>query len=56
MYSVLNGGNIAKHTELYLVYLQFNLTFTGNAGCLKNSGTIVFQMLLCGKCYENVYT
>jgi hypothetical protein len=27
------------------------------AGCLKKkSFAIVFQMLLCGECYENVYT
>jgi hypothetical protein len=30
------------------------MTFTGNARCLKNSFTVVFQMLPCGECYENV--
>jgi hypothetical protein len=27
-----------------------------NTECLKKSFTMVFQMLLCGECYENVYT
>jgi hypothetical protein len=25
-------------------------------GCLKNNFTMVFQTLLCGECYENLYT
>jgi hypothetical protein len=32
------------------------MTFTGTAGCFKESFTIFYQMLLCGECYENVYT
>jgi hypothetical protein len=47
MYSVLNRHNVAQ---------RFNVTSTGNAGCLKNNFTMVFQMLLCDECYENVYT
>jgi hypothetical protein len=39
MYSVLNGHNVAEHTEFYLGWLQFNVNSTGNAGCLKNSFT-----------------
>jgi hypothetical protein len=39
----------------------FELDLTSNWLCtryrvLKKSFTMVFQMLLCGKCYENVYT
>jgi hypothetical protein len=54
MYSVLNCYNIAKHTEFYLGYLQFSMTFTGNAVRLKNIFTVVFQMLQLGDCYKNV--
>jgi hypothetical protein len=32
------------------------VTSNGNAGCFKKSFTMVFKMLLCGECYENVYT
>jgi hypothetical protein len=53
---VLNCHNVAKHTEFYLGYLRFIVTFTGNAGCFKRSFTMVFKILLCGECYENVYT
>jgi hypothetical protein len=56
MYSVLNSHNVEEHIEFYLGLLRFNVTFTGNAGCLKRSFTMVFQMLLCEGCYENVYT
>jgi hypothetical protein len=56
MYSVLNYHNIARHTEFYLGYLRFNVASTGNAGCFKKIFTMVFQMLLCGECHENVYT
>jgi hypothetical protein len=56
MYSVLTCHNIAKHTEIYVRYLWFNVNSTGNAEYLRKSLTVVFQMLLCGKCYENVYT
>jgi hypothetical protein len=49
MYGILNCHNVANHTEFYL-------TSSGNAGCLKNSFTMVLQMLLCIECYENVYT
>jgi hypothetical protein len=48
--------NVANHPEFCLGWLLFNVTFTGNAGCFKNNFTVVFQMLLCGECYENVYT
>jgi hypothetical protein len=27
-----------------------------NKGCFKKSFTVVFQMLLCGVCYENIST
>jgi hypothetical protein len=37
-------------------YLRFSVTPTGNEECFKKSFTIVFQMLLRGECYENVYT
>jgi hypothetical protein len=55
MNSVLNCHNVARHTKFYLGYVGFNVAFTGNAGCLKKS-FMVFQMLLCGECYENIYT
>jgi hypothetical protein len=32
------------------------VTSTGNAGHFKKNITMVFQMLLCGECYEKVYT
>jgi hypothetical protein len=42
MHSVLNCHDVAKHTELYLGYLRFNVTSNGNAGCFKKSFTMVF--------------
>jgi hypothetical protein len=33
-----------------------NVTSTRNAGCFKKGFTMLFKMLLCGECYENVYT
>jgi hypothetical protein len=35
--------------EMYHIYILY-------AGCLKKSPTIIFQMLLCGKCYESIDT
>jgi hypothetical protein len=46
--------NIAKHSDFYMELLRFKVTSTGNAGCFKKSFIIIFQMLLCGECYENV--
>jgi hypothetical protein len=51
-----NCHNVGKRTEFILEWLRFNLTSTSTAGCLKKPFTVVFQMLLCGECYENVYT
>jgi hypothetical protein len=56
MYSVLNCRDVAKYTEVYLEELRFNVTSTGNAGCSEKGFTMVFQMLLFGERYENVYT
>jgi hypothetical protein len=56
MHSVLSCHYVLKDTEFYLGYLRFKLTFTGNAGCYRKSFTMVFQMLLCGERFENVYT
>jgi hypothetical protein len=56
MYSVLNCHNAVKYTKFYLRLLRFDVTFTGNAGYFKNIFTMLFQMLLCGEWYENVYT
>jgi hypothetical protein len=56
MFSVLNYHNIAKYAELYVGQLGLIVTSTDNVECLKNSFTIVFQMLLFGECYENAYT
>jgi hypothetical protein len=56
MYSVLNYHNVAKDSEFYLGQLRVNVTSTGNAGCFKKSFTMVFQTLLCGEFYEDVYT
>jgi hypothetical protein len=56
MYSVLDCHNVGKHAEFYLGLLRFNMASTGNAGYFKNSFTMLFQMLLCGECYENVCT
>jgi hypothetical protein len=56
MYSVLNCHNAAKHTEFYLGWLRFNVTSSGIAWCFKKIYIMVFQMLLCCVCYENVYT
>jgi hypothetical protein len=52
MYSALNCHNVAKYAEFYMGYLRFNVTSTGNAGCFEKSFTMVFQMLLCGECYD----
>jgi hypothetical protein len=35
MYRVLNCHSVEKYTEFFLWKLQFFMTFTGNAGCLK---------------------
>jgi hypothetical protein len=32
-----------------------DVTANLNAGCFKKGFPVVFQMLLCGECYENVY-
>jgi hypothetical protein len=56
MYSILNCHNAAKHTEVYQGQLRFNVTSTDNAACFEKSFTVVFHMLLCGDCYEKVYT
>jgi hypothetical protein len=56
MCSALNYHNVANYTNFYLGLLRFNVTSTGNAGCLKKRFTMIFQMLLCGECFENVYT
>jgi hypothetical protein len=53
MYSVLKYHYLAKDTEFYFGQLRLNMTSTGNEGCLKKNFTRVFQMLLCGECYEN---
>jgi hypothetical protein len=55
IYTVLSCRNVAEHTEFYLEQLRFNVTSTGTAGCFRKSFTTVFQMLLCGERYENVY-
>jgi hypothetical protein len=44
MYSALNCHNVAKYTEFYLGYLQFNMTSTANARCFQKSFTMIFQM------------
>jgi hypothetical protein len=36
--------------------VSFNVTSTGNSGCFRKSFAMVFQMLLCGESFENVYT
>jgi hypothetical protein len=46
MYSVLNCRNVAKHTDVRLGYLRFNVTSTDNAGYFKTVFTMVFQTLL----------
>jgi hypothetical protein len=47
-YSVSKCHNVTKPSEFYLRQLRFNVTSTDNAGCLKNSSTMVFQTLLSG--------
>jgi hypothetical protein len=56
MYCVFNCHNVARHTKFYVGQLWFNMTSTGKARCIEKSVTKGFQMLLRGKCYENVYT
>jgi hypothetical protein len=56
MYNVFYCHYVAKHNEFYLGWLRLDATSNGNIGYFKKSFTIVFQMLLCGECYENVYT
>jgi hypothetical protein len=43
-----------KYTEFY--WESYGSTSTSNTRCLKTFFTMVFQMVLCGECYENVYT
>jgi hypothetical protein len=47
---------LKAYINLLRGHVQFNVTFTGNAACFKKSFIMLFQMLLCGECYENVYT
>jgi hypothetical protein len=35
MYSAFDCHNVVKQTEFYLGWLRFNVTSTGNEGCLK---------------------
>jgi hypothetical protein len=56
MYSALNCHNAARRAEFYLEYLLLNVAFTGIAECFKTSLTMAFLTLLCGECYEDVYT
>jgi hypothetical protein len=37
-------------------YIMPSYPLLQNTGCFKNNFTIVFEMLLCGECYEDVYT
>jgi hypothetical protein len=39
MYSVWHCHDVAKHTEFYSEYFQFNVTSTGNAGCFRTTFT-----------------
>jgi hypothetical protein len=49
--------NCSKTHRVLPGIVMVNVTSSGNAGCFKKkSFTIVFQMLLGGECYENVYT
>jgi hypothetical protein len=54
MFWILMG--LAKHFEFYVGQLWLNATSTGNAVCFKGRFTMAFQILPCGKRYENVYT
>jgi hypothetical protein len=42
--------------HLFYPSLPPRLHRRNNKGCFKKSFTLMFQMLLCGECYENVYT
>jgi hypothetical protein len=44
-----------QSTPSFIWELRFNVTFTGSARWFKKSFEVVFQILLCGKRYENVY-
>jgi hypothetical protein len=54
--TVLNCHAVTRHIERNVGYLRFNATSTGNAGCFIMRFVMVFQMLLCGECYEKFYT
>jgi hypothetical protein len=52
---------------LYVMMYRNTLSFTWDSyssmllplvmqGCLEKSFAMEFQMLLCGECYENIYT
>jgi hypothetical protein len=45
----------AKISELMITICDVD-SCAEHTGCFKKSFTMVFQMLLCGKCYENIYT
>jgi hypothetical protein len=39
------------------IYMDFQFEYLkDNIGCFKKRFTMVFEMLLCDGCYENVYT
>jgi hypothetical protein len=56
MRSVLNYKDVAKYTEFYLGQLGSMWLPLVMQNVSKKSFTVLFQMLLCGECYENVYT
>jgi hypothetical protein len=56
VYSILNCHNVAKHVKFYMWQLWFIVASTGSVERFKKSFTILFQILLCGEYYENVYT
>jgi hypothetical protein len=48
-------GSSAKAKYHWAKFLS-SMPRSSYAGCFENSFTTVFQMLLYGECYENIYT
>jgi hypothetical protein len=46
----------AEDLRVVDVSREHQVQVLANTGCLEKSFSVVFLVLLCGECYENVYT
>jgi hypothetical protein len=47
--------SLSKYLSSIYIYI-YKCSLSDYTGCSKMTFTMVFRMLLCGECYENVYT